>query len=49
MGKPFIVGSLILAIAFAAVGYVLVIIGWRIHVWWSWRKRQQNRLAEAKR
>jgi uncharacterized protein len=49
MGKPFIIGSLILAIAFAAVGYVLVIIGWRIHVWWSWRKRQQSRLAEAKR
>jgi uncharacterized protein (DUF2062 family) len=49
MGKPFIVGSLILAVIFAVLGYVLVIIGWRIHVWWSWRKRRRTRLADAKR
>lgn len=48
MGKPFVVGASLLAILLAVAGYVLVIVAWRIHVWWSWRKRQRNRLADAK-
>ena len=39
---------LLLAISLAAIGYVAVIAVWRLHVWWSWRKRQQARLGAAR-
>ena len=48
MGKPFVFGLLLLAISLAAIGYVAVIAVWRLHVWWSWRKRQQARLGAAR-
>jgi len=43
MGKPFIFGLFLLATTLAVVGYVSVMTAWRVHVWWSWRKRQRAR------
>jgi hypothetical protein len=48
MGKPFIFGLFLLATILAVVGYVSVIAAWRVHVWWSWRKRQRSRLGVVK-
>lgn len=39
LGKPFAIGLPLLALALAVLGYVLVRIGWRVHVLVQWRKR----------
>ena len=48
MGKPFFFGLFLLATILAVVGYVSVIAAWRLHVWWSWRKRQRTRIGAIK-
>jgi uncharacterized protein (DUF2062 family) len=45
MGKPFIFGLFLLATMLSVLGYVTVLGAWRLHVWWSWRKRQRSRLS----
>ena len=47
MGAPLAVGLLALALAFAALGYAGVRIGWRAHVIRAWRKRRQARGEHA--
>jgi uncharacterized protein (DUF2062 family) len=48
MGKPFIFGLFLLATILAVIGYVSVLAAWRLHVCWSWRKRQRARLGAVK-
>ncbi|HEX4985676.1 MAG TPA: DUF2062 domain-containing protein [Burkholderiales bacterium] len=43
MGRPFVVGLVLLAALLAIAGYVLVMVGWRIHVALAWRRRQHVR------
>lgn len=43
MGKPLAVGLPLLAITFAAAGYLLVDIGWKIHVRLAWQRRARQR------
>jgi uncharacterized protein (DUF2062 family) len=49
MGKPFLFGLFLMAISLAVIGYIAVMAAWRMHVCWSWRKRQQARLGTARR
>lgn len=46
LGKPFAVGLPLLAIILAVLGYLVVRIGWRIHVIAQWRKRAAARKQE---
>lgn len=39
LGKPFAIGLPLLAVILAVSGYVVVRIGWRVHVLVQWRKR----------
>ncbi|MGH8678587.1 MAG: DUF2062 domain-containing protein, partial [Burkholderiales bacterium] len=48
MGKPFLLGLFLLALLLAVLGYVCVIAAWRIHIWWSWRKRRRTRSNDVK-
>jgi len=43
MGKPFVVGLVLLALSLAIAGYLLVIVAWRAYVVISWRKRRRSR------
>ena len=43
VGKPLLVGLPLLALALAAVGYVLVDTTWKLHVRFEWRRRQIRR------
>lgn len=43
LGPPLLVGLLALACTLSAAGYLLVKIGWRIHVSLAWRARRQRR------
>ncbi len=43
LGKPLLVGLLALALTFAALGYLVVRIGWRVHVTLAWRARRRRR------
>ena len=43
MGKPFLLGLLVLAILLAAAGYIFVIVGWRLYVVLAWRRRAAAR------
>lgn len=45
LGKPLAVGLVALAITLAALGYVLVRLGWRAHVALAWRARKRRRAA----
>ena len=47
MGKPLVLGLVILATTLACVGWAAVRIGWRIHVVSAWRRRQRARTAPA--
>jgi len=49
LGKPFIAGLVLLALILAVAGYVLVMVGWRAHVAFSWRKRNRARAAVERR
>ena len=43
LGKPLAVGIVLLAITLAALGWVAVRIGWRLHVVHAWRRRARRR------
>jgi uncharacterized protein (DUF2062 family) len=43
LGKPLAVGLVALALTLAALGYLVVDLGWRIHVTLAWRARSQRR------
>jgi uncharacterized protein len=43
MGKPFLLGLLLLALILSALGYVSVLAGWRIYVLRAWRRRTRRR------
>lgn len=43
MGKPFLLGLLVLALALTVIGYFAVLIGWRLYVVLAWRKRARDR------
>lgn len=45
LGTPLFVGIVVLALLLAAAGYLLVIIGWRLHVILAWRARRRSRAA----
>ena len=48
MGKPFILGLVLLAAILAVAGYISVLGAWRLHVSLAWRKRRKNRRAREK-
>ncbi len=48
LGKPLAIGLLALAITLAAIGYVLVQIGWRVQVRIAWRDRARRRALARK-
>ncbi len=43
LGKPLLVGLFALALTLAALGYLVVRIGWRVHVTLAWRARRRRR------
>lgn len=43
LGKPLLIGLPALALTLAAIGYVVVDVGWRIYVTSAWRRRQRMR------
>ena len=49
MGKPFILGLVLLALIFSVAGYLLVLAAWRLHVVFAWRKRRQVRAERPKK
>ena len=49
VGKPLLVGLPLLAIALAAVGYVVVDAAWRVRVRIEWRRRKLRRARTAAR
>ncbi|HWQ38655.1 MAG TPA: DUF2062 domain-containing protein [Burkholderiales bacterium] len=49
MGKPFLFGLFLLATLLAVTGYVAVMAAWRLHVWWSWRRRHRARPGTLRR
>lgn len=48
LGKPFVVGLLLLAVLLAAAGYVFVMVGWRLTVALAWRKRAAARACQRR-
>lgn len=49
MGKPFLLGLILLALMLAVCGYLLMIAAWRVHVMLSWKKRQRMRILAARK
>lgn len=47
LGKPLVVGVLMLALTLALLGWVAVRVGWRVHAVWAWRRRGRLRAARA--
>ena len=47
VGKPLLVGIPLLAIALAAIGYVVVDAAWRVRVRIEWRRRQLRRSRQT--
>jgi uncharacterized protein (DUF2062 family) len=45
LGKPLVVGLLMLALTLALIGWIVVRLGWRCHVVWHWRKRARDRAS----
>lgn len=43
LGPPLAVGLAALALTLAALGYLAVHLGWRLHVIYAWRKRKKTR------
>lgn len=48
LGKPLAIGVLMLACTLALVGWVLVRVGWRLHVVHAWRRRARVRAERAR-
>ena len=49
LGKPFIAGLFLLALALSVAGYLLVMVAWRAHVTLSWHKRNRSRASLRRR
>lgn len=49
LGKPFLLGLFLLALLLACAGYLLVLVGWRAHVAFSWQRRLRSRAAGQRR
>jgi uncharacterized protein len=49
VGKPLLVGIPLLAIALAAIGYVVVDAAWRVRVRVEWRRRRLRRARQSAR
>lgn len=49
VGKPLLVGLPLLAIALAAIGYIVVDAAWRVRVRMEWRRRRLRRARRASR
>lgn len=47
VGKPLLVGLPLLAIVFAAIGYLVVDVTWRVRVRMEWRARARRRARQA--
>ena len=47
LGKPLAVGLVLLAVTLAALGWVVVRVGWRCHAVLGWRRRARLRRAAA--
>ena len=47
LGKPLMLGVVLLAMTLALVGWIVVRLGWRWHVVHAWRKRARLRAAAA--
>ncbi|MEP7328940.1 MAG: DUF2062 domain-containing protein [Betaproteobacteria bacterium] len=45
LGKPLALGLVLLAVTLAAIGWVVVRVGWRCHTVWTWRRRARLRAA----
>ena len=45
MGKPLALGLTLMALLFAAVGYAVVYLAWRVYIVLQWRKRKMRRSA----
>jgi len=45
LGKPFLVGLVLLALILAVCGYLLVLAGWRAYVVVTWNRRNRARAA----
>ena len=43
MGKPLALGLVLLGVTLAAIGWVVVRLGWRAHAVWAWRRRSRLR------
>jgi uncharacterized protein (DUF2062 family) len=50
MGKPFVIGLVLLALILAATGYFAVLAAWRIYITAAWQQRRRQRIkAEDER
>jgi len=47
LGKPLLLGVVLLAMTLSLVGWIVVRLGWRWHVVHAWRKRARLRAAAA--
>ena len=45
--EPFLLGCAICGVVMATVAAIIVHVGWRIHVAWSWKKRIRCRAARS--
>jgi hypothetical protein len=43
LGMPLLIGLVVLAFGLALAGYLLVRLGWRLHVLWALRQRRRHR------
>lgn len=49
LGKPLVVGLLVLGLVLAAAGYAFVMLGWRLYVILAWRRRAAARSHRSPR
>ena len=47
LGRPLVLGVVVLAVLLAAAGYLLVRGGWRLYLIRAWRARRKKRKAGA--
>jgi uncharacterized protein (DUF2062 family) len=47
LGKPLVIGLVMLALTLASLGWVTVRIAWRCHAVWAWRRRARLRIRPA--
>ncbi len=45
LGKPLALGLVLLAVTLAALGWIVVRLGWRCHAVWCWHRRARQRAA----